>query len=282
MKMHRNGMGSPSDLESCAPLSKRPRVVSISSGKGGVGKTTFTLNLGLALTRLGQRVQLLDGNLGLGNIDVHLGLTANSSIKDFFNQRKRFREIVLEDPHGISIIPAGSGFPELTNLDASQRISLLNEIDSIAEKFNFMLIDVGPGISSNVLYFNMVAQESIIVVTPEPTSIANAIALIKTLLTKHVKNYFMVLVNLVANENEARELFKKLLVTIDRYLINVSIDYLGFVPLDSKLAVALKNQTPVLEAYPDSPSSKSFVEIAKTLLGRPVQKKDAGLLHLFE
>jgi len=282
MKMHRNGMGSPSDLESCAPLSKRPRVVSISSGKGGVGKTSFTLNLGLALTRLGQRVQLLDGNLGLGNIDVHLGLTANSSIKDFFNQRKRFREIVLEDPHGISIIPAGSGFPELTNLDASQRISLLNEIDSIAEKFNFMLIDVGPGISSNVLYFNMVAQESIIVVTPEPTSIANAIALIKTLLTKHVKNYFMVLVNLVANENEARELFKKLLVTIDRYLINVSIDYLGFVPLDSKLAVALKNQTPVLEAYPDSPSSKSFVEIAKTLLGRPVQKKDAGLLHLFE
>jgi len=280
--MHRNGMGSPSDLESCAPLSKRPRVVSISSGKGGVAKTSFTLNLGLALTRLGQRVQLLDGNLGLGNIDVHLGLTANSSIKDFFNQRKRFREIVLEDPHGISIIPAGSGFPELTNLDASQRISLLNEIDSIAEKFNFMLIDVGPGISSNVLYFNMVAQESIIVVTPEPTSIANAIALIKTLLTKHVKNYFMVLVNLVANENEARELFKKLLVTIDRYLINVSIDYLGFVPLDSKLAVALKNQTPVLEAYPDSPSSKSFVEIAKTLLGRPVQKKDAGLLHLFE
>jgi flagellar biosynthesis protein FlhG len=275
-------MGSPSDLESCAPLSKRPRVVSISSGKGGVGKTSFTLNLGLALTRLGQRVQLLDGNLGLGNIDVHLGLTANSSIKDFFNQRKRFREIVLEDPHGISIIPAGSGFPELTNLDASQRISLLNEIDSIAEQFNFMLIDVGPGISSNVLYFNMVAQESIIVVTPEPTSIANAIALIKTLLTKHVKNYFMVLVNLVANENEARELFKILLVTIDRYLINVSIDYLGFVPLDSKLAVALKNQTPVLEAYPDSPSSKSFVEIAKTLLGRPVQKKDAGLLHLFE
>ena len=282
MKMHRNGMGSPSDLESCAPLSKRPRVVSISSGKGGVGKTSLTLNLGLALTRLGQRVQLLDGNLGLGNIDVHLGLTANSSIKDFFNQRKRFREIVLQDPHGISIIPAGSGFPELTNLDASQRISLLNEIDSIAEKFNFMLIDVGPGISSNVLYFNMVAQESIIVVTPEPTSIANAIALIKTLLTKHVKNYFMVLVNLVANENEARELFKILLVTIDRYLINVSIDYLGFVPLDSKLAVALKNQTPVLEAYPDSPSSKSFVEIAKTLLGRPVQKKDAGLLHLFE
>jgi len=275
-------MGSPSDLESCAPLSKRPRVVSISSGKGGVGKTTFTLNLGLALTRLGQRVQLLDGNLGLGNIDVHLGLTANSSIKDFFNQRKRFREIVLEDPHGISIIPAGSGFPELTNLDASQRISLLNEIDSIAEKFNFMLIDVGPGISSNVLYFNMVAQESIIVVTPEPTSIANAIALIKTLLTKHVKNYFMVLVNLVANENEARELFKKLLVTIDRYLINVSIDYLGFVPLDSKLAVALKNQVPVLEAYPDSSSSKSFIEIAKTLLGRPVRSKDAGLLHLFE
>jgi flagellar biosynthesis protein FlhG len=275
-------MGSSSDIESNVPLSKRPRVVSISSGKGGVGKTSFTLNLGLALTQLGQRVQLFDGNLGLGNIDVHLGLTPNSSIKDFFNQRKRFLEIVLEDPHGISIIPAGSGIPELTNLDASQRISLLNEIDSIAEKFNFILIDVGPGISSNVFFFNMVAQESIIIVTPEPTSIANAIALIKTLLTKHVKNHFMVLLNLVANENEAKELFKTLVVTIDRSLITASIDYLGFVPLDSKLAVALKNQVPVLEAYPDSSSSKSFIEIAKTLLGRPVRSKDAGLLHLFE
>lgn len=282
MKMRRNGMGSPSDLESCAPLSKRLRVVSISSGKGGVGKTSFTLNLGLALTQLGQRVQLFDGSLGLGNIDVHLGLTSNSSIRDFFNQRKRFLEIVLEDPHGISIIPAGSGFPELTNLDFSQRIALLNEIDSIAEQFNFILIDVGPGISSNVLFFNMVAQESVIVVTPEPTSIANAIVLIKTLLTKHVKSCFMVLVNLVANENEARELFKKFVVTIDQYLINVSIDYLGFVPFDRKLAVALKTQTPVLEAYPDSPSSKSFIEIAQTLLGRPVRSKEAGLLHLFE
>jgi flagellar biosynthesis protein FlhG len=270
------------DTKSSLPLSKRPRVVSISSGKGGVGKTSFTLNLGLALAQLGQRVQLLDGSLGLGNIDVDLGLTPNYSINDFFNQKKRFLEIGLEDPHGISIIPAGSGFPELTNLDVSQRISLLNEIDSIAEKFNFMLIDVGPGISSNVLYFNMVAQESIIIVTPEPTSIANAIVLIKTLLTKHVKSNFMVLLNFVANENEARELFKTLVVTIDRYLINVSIDYLGFVPFDNKLAVALKNQTPVLEAYPDSPSSKSFIEIAKTLLGRPVRSKDAGLLHLFE
>jgi len=278
MKMHRNGM----DIKSSLPLSKRPRVVSISSGKGGVGKTSFTLNLGLALAQLGQRVQLLDGSLGLGNIDVDLGLTPTYSINDFFNQKKRFIEIGLEDPHGISIIPAGSGFPELTNLDVSQRISLLNEIDSIAEQFNFILIDVGPGISSNVLYFNMVAQESIIIVTPEPTSIANAIVLIKTLLTKHVKSYFMVLPNFVVNENEARELFKKLVVTIDRYLINVSIDYLGFVPFDNKLAAALKKQTPVLEAYPDSPSSKSFIEIANTLLGRPVRSKDAGLLHLFE
>ena len=253
----------------------------MTSGKGGVGKTSFTLNLGLALTQLGQRVQLFDGNLGLGNIDVHLGLTPNSTIKDFFSQKRRFLEIFLEDPHGISIIHAGSGFPELANFENSQKISLLNELDLIAETFDFVLIDVGPGISSNVLYFNMVAQEAIIIVTPEPTSIANAIVLIKTLLTKNVNKYFTVLVNFAANENEAREVFKKLVVTIDRYLINVSLDYLGFVPLDSKLAVALKNQTLVLEAYPDSPSSKSFKEIAKTILERPVQNKDAGLLHFF-
>lgn len=281
MKRQRNGMALPSDLRTSSTLPRRPRVLSVSSGKGGVGKTSFTLNLAFALSRLGQQVLVFDNNLGLGNIDVLLGLTPKFSIEDFFSQRKSFLEILLQDPNGISVIPAGSGFPELANLNDGQKISLLNEVELIAKKVNYVLIDAGSGISSNVLYFNMVAQESIVIVTPEPTSIANVIVLIKTLSTKHAKKHFTLLVNLAANENEARAVFKKIVATTDRCLSNVSIHYLGFVPLDKKLAVALRNQELVLEVYPESPSSKSLKELAKTILEGPVHNKDDGPLHFF-
>ena len=253
----------------------------MTSGKGGVGKTSFTLNLAFALTRLGQKVLVLDGNLGLGNIDVLLGLTPKFTIEDFFCHGKSFQEILLQDPNGISIIPAGSGIPELVTLTDDQKISLLNELDVITVKTNFMLIDTAPGISSNVLYFNMVAEESIVVVTPEPTSTANAIVLIRILSRKHRKKHFDILVNLAANENEARELFKKIILTTDRFLGNLSIGYLGFVPFDNKMSVALRSQKLVLKAYPESSSSKSIRELAKTILERPVLNKDRGSLHFF-
>jgi flagellar biosynthesis protein FlhG len=255
---------------------RRPRVFSVTSGKGGVGKTNVVANLAYAFTRLGKRVLVLDADLGLSNIDVLLGLTPRFTIEHLFNRERALSEIVVAGPGGMSVLPASSGVLDLVDLDQGQKILLLNELDHMILSVDILLIDTGAGISSNVMYFNMAAQESIVIVTPEPTSITDAYALIKILSTKFRKRHFTVLVNMAPSETEAREVFKKISMVADRYLGSLSIDYLGFIPSDSKLPMAVRLQKPVLEIYPKAPSSRSFIEVAKNLTSRPIRKENGG------
>ena len=263
------------------PLMKCPRVISVTSGKGGVGKTNVVANLALAFTQLGKKVLVLDADLGLANIDVLLGLIPQYTIEDLFNRRKSFSEILIKGPGGMWILPASSGVPDLMDLDEGRKIFLLSELDHWGEAIDILLIDTGAGISSNVLYFNMAAQESIVIATPEPTSLTDAYALIKVLLMKFGKKDFTILVNLVADVHEAKVVFKKISTAADRFLESLSIDYLGFIPFDEKLGLAVKHQRPVLEIYPKSPSSRSFIELAKSLLERPPQKRGDGGIRFF-
>jgi flagellar biosynthesis protein FlhG len=255
---------------------QRPRVISVTSGKGGVGKTNVVANLALALTLLEKRVLVLDADLGLSNIDVLLGLTPRYTIEHLFSGERSLSEIVVEGPGGMSILPASSGVFDLVDLDPGRKILLLNELDQMVHSVDVLLIDTGAGISSNVMYFNMAAQESIVIVTPEPTSITDAYALIKILSTRFKKRHFTVLVNLVPTESEAREVFRKISVVADRFLGSLSIDYLGFIPEDGKLPLAVRHQKPVLELYPKAPSSRSFAEVAKGLASRPIRKENGG------
>ncbi len=165
-------------------------MISVGSGKGGVGKTNVVANLAFAFTRLGKKVLVFDADLGLANIDVLLGLTPKYTIQHLLDRQKSVFEILTKGPGGMSILPASSGVLELVDLDESQKIFLLNELDLVAETVDILLIDTAAGISSNVLYFNMAAEESIVVVTPEPTSITDAYALIKILSTKYTKRTF--------------------------------------------------------------------------------------------
>jgi len=276
------------DAEDSFPLpSKGPgnhgsrRVISVTSGKGGVGKTNVVANLAFALTQMGKRVLVLDADLGLANIDVLLGLTPQYTIEHFFSRKKTLSEILVEGPGGMAIMPASSGVLDLVNLTENQKLFLLNEVDGIAEKVDVLLIDTGAGISSNVLYFNMAAQESIVVATPEPTSITDAYALIKLLSTRYQKKEFMMLINLAADRHEAREVFEKISKVADRFLGSLSIDYLGFIPYDEKLPTAVKHQRPVLEIYPKAPSSKGFIELAKSLSEKPFRHRDHGGIQFF-
>jgi len=270
-----------SPLQRESSLFKCPRVISVTSGKGGVGKTNVVANLAFAFTELGKRVLILDADLGLANIDVLLGLTPQYTIEHLLNGKKDFAEILIKGPGGMSILPASSGVLDLFDLDESQKIFLLNEIDRVAESIDVLLIDTGAGISSNVLYFNVAAQESIVIATPEPTSMTDAYALIKVLSTKFNKKDFMMLINLVADVQEAKEVFKKISRVADRFLESLSIDYLGFIPFDEKLPYAVKHQRTVLEIYPKAPSSKSFSELAKVLWERPLRHKDHGSIQFF-
>lgn len=263
------------------PVLVKPKVLSVTSGKGGVGKTNVVANLGLAFTQMGKQVLILDADLGLANIDVLLGLSSRYTIEHLLKQEKNFTDILIQGPGGMSIMPAGSGVLELVDLNESQKLFLLNEFDQYADRVDILLIDTGAGISSNVMYFNLVAQESIVIVTPEPTSITDAYALIKVLSTKHRKKSFMILVNLVATAHEAKEVFRKIHRVVDRFLGSLSLDYLGYVPFDESIPKAVRCQKAVLEMYPKSSASQSFMELAKVIAEKPIPDRENGNLQFF-
>jgi len=242
-----------------------------------VGKTNVVANLALAFTRLQKRVLVLDADLGLANINILLGLVPRYTIEHLLLREKSVSDILIKGPGGMSIIPASSGVLELVDLNESQKIFLLNELDLLAETVDILLIDTAAGISANVLYFNLTAEESIVIATPEPPSITDAYALIKVLSTKHKKKKFTILINSVRNGQEAKEVYKKISMAVDRFLGSLSLDYLGFIPFDESLPKAVKQQRAVLELYPQAISSRSFMELARTLLEKAPANGSGGI-----
>ncbi|MDI6753025.1 MAG: MinD/ParA family protein [Thermodesulfobacteriota bacterium] len=260
---------------------KWPRVISVSSGKGGVGKTNIVVNLAFAFTQMQKRVLVLDADLGLANINILLGLIPRYTIEHLLLREKSVSDILIKGPGGMSIIPASSGVLELVNLSESQKIFLLNELDLLAESVDILLIDTAAGISANVLYFNLTAKESILIATPEFTSITNTLALIKVLSAKNKKKKFTILINFVRNGKEAKEVYNKISLAVDRFLGSLSLDYLGFIPFDESLPKAVKQQRAVLELYPQAISSRSFMEVARTLAEKPPGAGSNGNVQFF-
>ena len=258
-----------------------PRVISVTSGKGGVGKTNIVGNLAIALRRLGKTVLILDGDLGLANIDIIFGLNPAYNIKHVINGEKDLADVIVEGPEEIRIIPAGSGLQQLVDLTQGQKLNLLNEFDALEEDFDIFLIDTGAGISSNVIYFGIAAEERIVVVTSEPTSITDAYALIKVMFTKHGTNTFKLLVNMVDHAEEARSVFENLSNAVVRFLKGISLEYIGFIPRDGNLEKSVRQQCTVIERYPESPSSKGFSELANRLLASSENAAQDGNIKFF-
>lgn len=257
------------------------RVISVTSGKGGVGKTNTVANLALALGQLGKKVLVLDADLGLANMDILLGLTPRYNICHVFSGEKELSEIIVEGPGGLRIIPASSGIQELAEIDERQKLVLLSEFDSLSEDVDFFLIDTAAGISSNVMYFNVAAQERIVIVTGEPTSMTDAYATIKVLLTKYHEQHFKLLVNGVGSARKAEEVYRKLSVACDRFLGSPCLDYLGFIPYDENIPKAVARQKAVIEAYPRSQSSRSFVHLARKVCQAPTPTHLHGNIRFF-
>lgn len=242
------------------------RVISVTSGKGGVGKTNVVANLALALQNLDKRVLILDADLGLANMDVILGLNPRYTINHVIKGEKKLKEVIVTAPSGFKLLPAASGIQELTDLDNSQRLFLLNELDSLNDIFDVLLIDTGAGISSNVMYFNFAAMEKVVVVTNEPTSLTDAYALIKILNHKYQQKKFRILVNSARNSEEADRIYRHLSLVVDKFLGSPSLDYLGWIPYDKLVPAAVRQQKIVLQKYPETPASKSFVKLADRLI----------------
>ncbi|MBM4274313.1 MAG: MinD/ParA family protein [Deltaproteobacteria bacterium] len=251
-------------------LPSSPRIIAVTSGKGGVGKTNIVANLGLALVMRGCKVLLIDADLGLANLDILLGLSPQATIHEVLSLRKTLEEVVWEGPLGLKVLPASSGIPELADLNENQKLFLLTELDHYAERLDVVLIDTGAGISSNVLFFNITARERIVVANNEPTALTDAYALIKVLATRHGETRFKVLANAVSHPGEGQALYRSLMKVADRFLgQEVVLDYLGSIPHDNAVPKSVCLQQPVLSLFPEAPASQSFLRLAQKLWEEP-------------
>jgi flagellar biosynthesis protein FlhG len=255
-------------------------VISITSGKGGVGKTNITANLAYLLSRMKKKILILDADCGLANIDLILGLTPQYNLYHVLKGEKTLREVIINGPGGIKILPSSSGIQEMSSLSAEHKLGLQDALSALKARPDFMLIDTSAGINDNVLYFNMVAHEIIVVVTPEPTSLTDAYALIKILYQRHSKKRFSLLVNMVKSQNEANEVFLRMAQATNHFL-NLAIEQLGYISYDENLPRAVKQQKLMSELYPDSSSVKCLREVAEKLCQPRQKQEDDGAISFF-
>ena len=256
------------------------RVISVTSGKGGVGKTHTVTNLGISLASLGYSVLVLDADLGLANVDVLLNLKPQGTLHDVLKGSLRLDDILLEGPGGISIIPAASGVEELHELRSEEKLLLLEEIERIAHRYDYLLIDTPAGIGSDVMYFNSAAAEVVCVINGEPTSLTDTYALIKVLSTTYGEKNFSVVVNNVADETEAAAAFKKLTRTVERFL-KVKVRYLGWVPADGMVRECVMQQQAISADFPSSKASLSLAAIARKVAEQKPEVTVKGGMQFF-
>lgn len=240
--------------------------MAVASGKGGVGKTSLAVNLALSLAGLGQQVTLFDADLGLANAEVLLGILTPYTLYDVLYGEMTIEEIAVPGPLGVKLISGGSGFLELANLDPGRRRKLLIMLDQYCRGQKYVLIDTGAGINKDVLGFTAAAEQVIVVITSEPTSLTDAYALIKILSNFKVHNEVYLVVNRAADRREAAATFGRLQSVAGRFL-DIRLKYLGWLPEDRLVSEAVKKQAPFCLANPSSRPSRNVAGIAEALLG---------------
>ncbi len=242
----------------------RTRILAVTSGKGGVGKTNVVANLAAGLADLGKKIVVLDADFGLANIDVLLGLTPRFHLGHVLFGNKTLTEIMVQGPRGIRIIPASSGLQRLSELTSAQRSHLVESFAHLDSDTDYLIIDTAAGISRNVIHFLLSAHEVIVVSAPEPTAIVDAYAVIKIILAEEPSKLIHVLINSVQREAEAREVYTQINSVVNRFL-NCNVSYLGHVERDSHVPQAVRSQVLVSHMYPGAPASRCFRNLARTV-----------------
>ena len=256
------------------------QVIAVTGGKGGVGKTTVAVNLSLALAKFGRRVVLLDGDLGLANIDVLLGLSPQYTLTDLIEGRCELSDVLLRGPGGIRIVPAASGIQSMVHLSPTQHAGLIQAFSEIGDSLDVLVIDTAAGIGASVVSLVRAAHEVLLVVCDEPTSITDAYALIKLLNRDYGMDRFRVLVNMAQSPQEGRALFAKLTKITDHFL-DVSLQYVGAVPYDECARRAVQKQRAVYEHFPRSKCAQAFQDIALKVDTWPLLTVPRGHMEFF-
>lgn len=252
---------------------KDARIISVSSGKGGVGKTNFTVNMAIALSKLGKKVTVIDADLGLANIDILLGLVPRYTLTHVIKKEKRIDEIEVEGPHGVRIISGGSGVMDLVNLTQEELDALIDSFEYLNQDSDYILIDTGAGLNQSVISFIQASQELIVVVTSDPTSITDAYALIKNI--KHLGVTIKVVVNRVESNKEGYEVFHKINSATTKFL-NYELESIGFIYEDANVKKSVKNQVPFIIGFPNALASKGVELIAYNIENNSNYEQPAG------
>lgn len=260
--------------------SKPVKVIAVTAGKGGVGKSNVSVNLAVALAQRNKNVLLLDADLGLANIDIMLGLHTKYNLSHVVQGLCHLTDIILQGPSGIRVIPAASGTEYMTQLSPAEHAGIIDAFNELTDDVDYMIIDTAAGISDTVLSFARSSQELIVVVCDEPTSLTDAYALIKVMSKRYEWSHFHVLANMIRSPREGRELFHKLYRVAEQFL-DVRLDYLGAIPFDERVHEAVKKQKPVLIAYPDSNAAKVLFQLADTVDDWPFKQALGGNTSFF-
>lgn len=259
---------------------KNTKIITVTSGKGGVGKSNFVVNLGISLQKQGKKVLIFDADIGMGNDDVLMGLYPRYNIFDVI-KGMNIEDIIIEGPEGIKLLAAGSGLNQVEDLEGHARENFLKKLEAL-DGFDYILMDTGAGINRSVLAFIACSEDLIILTTPEPTSLTDAYSLIKATDYFKIKNKARVVVNKANNKEEGFQTFKRFQKAVDKFLA-VEVTYLGFILEDRKLVQSVKNQVPVVLSYPNSDASKSINDIARTIISEEIDNTvNIGAQGLFK
>lgn len=257
-----------------------PTVIAVTSGKGGVGKTNISVNLAYALGQRGARVLAIDADLGLANMDIVMGLAPVHTVADLVNGDATIDEVVIGGPDNVWLLPGASGQYDLAQLGDDGRRALFSAVDTLDDRFDVVIVDTGAGIGSNTVGFAAAAKDIVLVVTPEPTSVADAYGMLKVLCTRCAVRRVRVLANMVGSAAEGEQVYRRLLGLAERFL-NIGLDYLGAIPRDPAMARSVMRGEPVVRAYPRAPASLAMIEIADQLARSDRRDEREGAMRLF-
>jgi flagellar biosynthesis protein FlhG len=257
------------------------RVITVASGKGGVGKTNVSVNLATAFAQRGRKAMIMDADLGLANVDVVLGLHPAYNLSHVIAGERSLEEVIVDAPGGIKVIPASSGLQRMAELAPAEHAGLIRAFSELSTELDVLIVDTAAGIADSVVSFSKAAQDVIVVVCDEPASITDAYALIKLLNRDHGVRRFHILANMAHTVQEGRELFQKMVKVTDRFLDEVVLDHLGSIPYDEHLRKAVKKQNAVVDVFPRCPAATAFRQVAEKIEGWPMPQARGSYLEFF-
>ena len=263
---------------------RKTKIIAVTSGKGGVGKTNFTINFALSLIEYGYNTMILDADLGMANVDLVLGLTPEANLYHVLAGQKQLSEIIINGPNSLKVIPGGSGIIELADLELEQIWHFINQLEELDGEVDILLVDTGAGISRSVISFLMAADEIILLTTPEPPAIADAYGVIKALTKRDwdKEKKINLVVNRVDSDTEGQISARKLEMAASKFL-NYNLSTLGYLPIDPKVSQAVKNQRPFVIEYPYSKIAIALKELTANYCQQPVkQEKSSGIVSFIK